>query len=50
MDKDRGPGTPLSLDEHRYRHGLVRLYSGDRLAEHSPSLLLAAPLLREGGG
>src|SRR5262249_18341404 len=40
----------LSLEEHRYRHGLVRLYGGDRLAEHSPSLLLGAPLLRERGG
>src|SRR5262249_29455153 len=29
----------LSLDEHRYRHGLVRLYSGDSLVEHGPSLL-----------
>jgi len=40
----------LSLEEHRYRHDLVRLYSGDRLVEHSPSLLGRAALLRERGG
>src|SRR3984893_13277406 len=40
----------LTLEEHRYRHDLVRLYSGDRLVEHGPSLLVRAPLLRERGG
>src|SRR5262249_52015432 len=39
--------TALSLEEHRQRHGLVRLYGGDRLVEHSPSLLGRASLLRE---
>src|SRR5215831_6456973 len=40
----------LSLEEHRYRHDLVRLYSGHRLVEHSPSLLGRAALLRERSG
>src|SRR5262249_60685596 len=40
----------LSLEERRYRHCLVRLYGGDRLVEHSASLLGGASLLRECGG
>jgi hypothetical protein len=31
----------LSLEEHRYGHGLVRLYSGDRLVEHSPRAVIS---------
>src|SRR5262249_51480563 len=41
--------SALSLDKHRYRPGLVRLHGGDRLVEHSPSLLGRASLLRERG-
>jgi len=40
----------LSLEERCQRHGLVRLYSCDRLVEHSPSFLGRPPLLRERGG
>src|SRR6202035_1319217 len=39
----------LSLVEHRQRHGLVRLYCGNRLVEHGPGFLGRAegPLLRK---
>src|SRR5258705_1964563 len=40
----------LSLEELRQRHGLVRLYSGDRPVEHRLSLLGRAALLRASGG
>src|SRR5262249_43527366 len=38
----------LTLDEHRDCHNLVRLYSGNRLVKHGPSLLGRTPLLSEG--
>src|SRR4051795_1508970 len=46
------PKPALSLDEHRQRQGLVRLYSGDRLVEHGLGLLgrPGLTLLRENDG
>jgi hypothetical protein len=46
------PKPALSLEKHRQRHRLVRLYGDDCLVEHGPGLLGRAELtlLRESGG